>query len=92
MLVDTPPVVPVADLRALSRWVDGILLVIAAHSTPRALVDEALSALDPEKVVGIVYNGDDQPLSLRYRYYYNYGQDAPKPGFWASLLGNGIRR
>jgi capsular exopolysaccharide synthesis family protein len=88
VLVDTPPVVPVADVRALSQWVDGIFLVVTAHYTPRELVDEALSALDPEKVVGIVFNGDDQPLSRRYRYYYNYAAaPAPKPGFWASILG-----
>jgi len=92
VLVDTPPVVPVADLRALSQWVDGIFLVVSAHYTPRALVDEALSALDPEKVVGIVYNGDDQPLSRQYRAYYSYGEPAPRPGFWASLLSAGGRR
>ncbi len=86
VLIDTPPVVPVADLRALSQWVDGFYLVVAAHRTPRALLDEALSAMDPEKVLGIIYNGDDLPLSRRYRYYYSYGEREPKPGFWASLL------
>jgi capsular exopolysaccharide synthesis family protein len=88
VLVDTPPVVPVADLRALSQWVDGILLVVSAHHTPRALLDEALSAMDPAKVVGIVYNGDDLPLSRRYRSYYSYGQPAPRAGFWARMLGS----
>ena len=89
VLVDTPPVVPVADVRALSQWVDGIFLVVTAHYTPRELMDEALSAMDPEKVVGIVFNGDDQPLSRRYRYYYDYGAvPAAKPGFWASILGS----
>jgi receptor protein-tyrosine kinase/non-specific protein-tyrosine kinase len=92
VIVDTPPVVPVADLRALSQWVDGILLVVSAHYTPRPLFDEALSALDPEKVVGIVYNGDDLPLSRRYRNYYSYGEPEPRAGFWASLLGLGGRR
>jgi len=92
VLVDTPPVVPVADARALSQWVDGFFLVVAAHYTPRALLDDALSAMDPEKVVGIVYNGDDQPLSRRYRDYYSYGEPAPRRGFWASLLGAGRRR
>jgi capsular exopolysaccharide synthesis family protein len=92
VLVDTPPVVPVADARALSQWVDGFFLVVAAHYTPRALLDDALSAMDPEKVVGLVYNGDDLPLSRQYRSYYGYGESAPKPGFWASLVGGGRRR
>ena len=43
--------------------------------------------MDPEKVLGLVYNGDDLPLSRRHRYYYSYGESAPKPGFFASLLG-----
>jgi len=91
VLVDTPPVVPVADLRAISDWVDGIFLVVSAHVTPRGLLDEALSAMDPDKVVGIVYNGDDLPLSGGYRSYYSYGEPSPKSGLWASLLGTGNR-
>jgi capsular exopolysaccharide synthesis family protein len=63
VLVDTPPVVPVADLRVISEWVDGIFLVVSAHVTPRGLLDEALSAMDPDKFVGIIYNGDELPLS-----------------------------
>jgi protein-tyrosine kinase len=91
ILVDTPPVVPVADMRVLGEWVDGFFLVVSAHRTPRALLDEALSAMDPDKVLGIVYNGDDRPLSRRYRYYYSYGQPEA-PGFFASILGAGNRR
>jgi capsular exopolysaccharide synthesis family protein len=89
VLVDTPPVVPVADLRAISDWVDGVFLVVSAHSTPRGLLDEALSALNADKVVGIIYNGDDLPMSRSYRSYYSYGQPSPKQGPLSSLLGNG---
>lgn len=91
VLLDTPPVVPVADLRAISEWVDGIYLVVSAHITPRGLLDEALSAMDPDKVVGIVYNGDDLPLSRRHRSYYSYGEPVAKPGLWSSVLGAGRR-
>jgi protein-tyrosine kinase len=91
VLVDTPPVVPVADTRALSQWVDGFILVVSAHQTPRPLLDEALSAMDPEKVLGIVYNGDDLPASRKYRYYYSYGTPA-RPSLLASLLPDGARR
>lgn len=87
VLLDTPPVVPVADLRALSDWVDGIFLVVSAHVTPRGLLDEALSSMDADKVVGIVYNGDDLPLSGQYRSYYSYGEPGSAPRRAPSILG-----
>lgn len=86
VLVDTPPVVPVADLLALSDWVDGIFLVVSAHGTPRGLLDEALSSMDPKKVVGIIYNGDDLPLSNRHRAYYSYGEPGSAPRREPSIL------
>jgi capsular exopolysaccharide synthesis family protein len=74
VVVDTPPVVPVTDCMALAKWVDGFVLVVAAHRTPRKLVEEALNLIGPKKLLGIVFNGDDGPLwgSNRYdRYYRN---------------------
>jgi capsular exopolysaccharide synthesis family protein len=88
VLVDTPPVVPVADLLALSDWVDGIFLVVSAHGTPRGLLDEALSSMDPAKVVGIIYNGDDLPLLNRHRAYYSYGERGSAPGRSPSILAS----
>ena len=85
VLVDTPPVIPVADVRALSQWVDGVILVVTAHRTPRELVFEALSAMEPEKLVGLVFNGDDQPLTRRYRAYYGYGEPAAGSGWRGAL-------
>jgi len=73
VLIDTPPVVPLADSRVLGRWVDGFILVVAAHKTPRRLLGEALNLLDPAKVIGVVFNGDDRPLSSYYSYYGHYG-------------------
>lgn len=69
VLVDTPPVAPLADCRLLGRWVDGFILVVAANKTPRKLLGEALRMLDSEKVLGTVFNGDAQPLSPYYGYY-----------------------
>ena len=70
VLIDTPPVVPLADSRLLERWVDGFIVVVAAHKTPRKLLSEALNLLDPAKVLGVVFNGDDRPLAPYYGYYH----------------------
>jgi Mrp family chromosome partitioning ATPase len=73
VILDTPPAVALPDARALAHHVDGFLLVVRAGATPRRLVGEALEALGPEKVIGLVWNGDERPLAGyygRYRSYY----------------------
>jgi capsular exopolysaccharide synthesis family protein len=73
VIVDTPPVVALPDARALSTLVDGFLLVVRAGVTPRSLLAEALEALERDKVLGLVFNGDDRPFDGyygRYRSYY----------------------
>lgn len=69
VIVDTPPLVPVPDATLLREVVDGYLVVVAAHRTPRKLVGEALNLLAPESVLGLVFNRDDQPL---FGYYSRY--------------------
>jgi Mrp family chromosome partitioning ATPase len=66
IVMDTPPLAPVQDCRVVARWVDGIVLVVAADRTPRALLEAALDALEPDKVLGIVFNGYDHLFSGRH--------------------------
>ncbi len=74
IVVDTPPVIPVPDCRVIARWVEGFLVIVAAHQTPKKLLEETLNALEPNKVLGLVYNRDDFPLANYYGYSYAYGQ------------------
>ena len=89
IVVDTPPVIPVPDCRLIARWVDGLLMVVAAHRTPRRLVEEGLGLFEPARVLGLVFNGDRRASSGYYGYY-AYGRaqhprgrpraGAPEPG------------
>lgn len=72
IVVDVPPLAHVLDSRVLARWVDGYLLVVACDRTPRKLLEEALNVMEPEKVLGLVFNGDVWPVSDSY-YQYSYG-------------------
>ena len=72
VLIDTPPLLPFPDSRILARLVDGYLVIVAAHRTPRKLLTDGLALLDPAKVIGVVFNGDDQHRSSHYGYYYDY--------------------
>lgn len=75
VVLDTSPLLIVPDSRILENWVDGFVLVVAAHRTPCRLVGEALSLLDPAKVIGVVLNRDDRS-SARYG---TYGYRLPTP-------------
>jgi polysaccharide biosynthesis transport protein len=68
ILLDTPPLV-VPDFRLITDLVDGVVVVVAAHRTPRKLLEDALSQMNPANLMGIVFNGDDQRLSGYYGYY-----------------------
>src|SRR5262249_57038247 len=70
IVLDTPPLAPVQDCRVVARWVDGIVLVVAADHTPRALLEAALDSLDPSKLLGLVFNGYDHLFSGRYASHY----------------------
>lgn len=84
VVMDTPPLLPFPDCQVLSRWIDRFLLIVAAHRTRRKLTTEALSQLDPARLIGIVFNGDDQPRSSYYGYgdYYDTGNRDRRRGWW----------
>jgi protein-tyrosine kinase len=82
IIVDTPPLVAVPDCRVLANVVDGFLVVVTAHRTPKRLLDEALNVLEPAKVIGLVYNGDERPLSGYYRREYGAGESGNGQRKW----------
>ena len=94
VIIDTPPAVPMPDCRLIERWVDGFFVVVAAHKTPKKLVAETLNVLDPAKVLGVIFNGDDEPTSSYYGYYGSYYTartgDSRVP-WWRRLFHNGRR-
>jgi len=75
IIVDTPPVLAVADAVALGPLVDGVLLVVEAGSTDRHAVEQALNQLTGAgaRVVGAVLN-DSRGEVERYggNDYYDY--------------------
>jgi capsular exopolysaccharide synthesis family protein len=79
VVIDTPPVVPCPDYRLLEKAVDGTILVVAAHKTPRGLVDAALSLLDPARVLGLVFNGDSGRGTRYQDHYYSAPAEKRRP-------------
>jgi capsular exopolysaccharide synthesis family protein len=96
VIVDTPPFVPAPDCRVIAKWVDGFLLVVAAHKTSRKMFEAVLDVIDPAQLIGVVFNGsDDRPLSKYYGRYASVGaaRNADGPRWWRRLIApNGNRR
>jgi capsular exopolysaccharide synthesis family protein len=66
VILDTPPVLPLADVAVLAPLVDGALMVVRAGVTPRPAIENALRAFDSSRLLGIVLN--DSGLEQDYRY------------------------
>jgi Mrp family chromosome partitioning ATPase len=78
VVLDTPPFVPVPDGRLVTKCVDGFVIVVAAHRTPRSALAETLNLIEPAKVVGLVFNGH----AAGHRDYYRSNTDPPRGSRW----------
>ena len=75
IVLDTPPLVPFPDCRLIASLADGFLVVVTAHKTPQRLVEEAITDVDPARIVGLVFNNDNSPVQ-GYSYHNSNGQSA----------------
>lgn len=79
IIVDSPPLGVLSDAQLLARFVDGVLLVVAAGSTPYTLVQRAIAELGPERILGVVLNQADERLIPNADHYYrHYTSDAAR--------------
>jgi protein-tyrosine kinase len=56
ILIDMPPVAPLADVAIALPMVDGVLMIVRAGVTPKPAIEQALAGLDASKVLGLVLN------------------------------------
>ena len=56
ILLDLPAVTPLADVGTVAPLVDGAVMVVRAGATQRPALDQALAALEENKVIGLVLN------------------------------------
>lgn len=71
VVVDCPPVLPVADSVILQDRLDGFLLVVRSRTSPRDAVKRAASTLKPDRIQGILFN-DSREALRSYDKYYSY--------------------
>jgi succinoglycan biosynthesis transport protein ExoP len=82
VVVDSPPLLNLADSRILSTLVDGVILVVGGGITPRDLVHRAfLSAVDAgSHVLGAAINFTDTRTGYYSSYYQQEGHREPPEG------------
>jgi succinoglycan biosynthesis transport protein ExoP len=89
VLIDCPPVLPVADSLAIGQLADGVIMIAAAGQTRISHLRDALRRLERVRasVIGVVLNG----VVVRSHQYQYYGvrtaPDGPAPGADGSGLG-----
>lgn len=72
IILDSAPLIPVADSSFLADLVDGVLMVVRAGVTPSATAQRACQELQGRTVVGVVLNAVD-PEQAYGAYYSSYG-------------------
>jgi capsular exopolysaccharide synthesis family protein len=91
VVIDTPPVLSVADARILGTVADGVILVVKSGSTPRNAVLHTRLLLEGinVRIIGILLNKVDITAGHYPRYYYYYrgygtGKQSSARTYWWS--------
>jgi capsular exopolysaccharide synthesis family protein len=75
IIIDTPPLFPLADTTFWMKMSDGVLVVVREGVTERKLLQRAVDTLDRATLLGMVVNSCSTGGEHKY-YYSRYGQDA----------------
>jgi capsular exopolysaccharide synthesis family protein len=74
VVVDSPPVLGLADAPLLASLCDTVLMVVKADATPSKLVLESIQRIGRERICGVIMNSVRSLKSSQYYYrYYHSG-------------------
>jgi Mrp family chromosome partitioning ATPase len=71
IVIDSPPLVPLADAHVWEKLADATLLVVREGKTPKKMLEKSLETLDRAKLIGAVLNEASLPQHRYYHYYSN---------------------
>jgi capsular exopolysaccharide synthesis family protein len=75
IVIDSPPLNPLADSRVLGSLSDGVMVVVRERFTQVEMLNQAIEAIEPKKLLGLVMNDTTVSESRYFPAYYQY---APK--------------
>jgi len=76
VIVDSPPVLPIADTNLLVPTCDAAMVVVRADKTPSSVVKECIARIGRERVCGIVMN---YARDVKAAHYYDHYENHPTP-------------
>jgi capsular exopolysaccharide synthesis family protein len=79
VIVDSPPLFPMADSGVWMNLVEGVLLVVRAGTTPKRVMQKTVESVEEGKLLGIVMNGATEGQEHHY-YYYNRDHSRTQQG------------
>jgi exopolysaccharide/PEP-CTERM locus tyrosine autokinase len=74
VILDTPPILPFAEVHSLSSLVDGVVFVVREGMAPLESIKEALGLLKDSNVLGVVYNDATIDVLDAHSRYYHYNK------------------
>ena len=75
IVIDSPPVLPLADTSIWMRLADAVLLITRPGVTPEQQLQRTIEAIEPQKLLGAVVNASAESTTSDYYYHY-----AGRPG------------
>jgi capsular exopolysaccharide synthesis family protein len=69
IIIDSPPVLPLADTSVWMRLADGILLTTRQGTTQRRQLQRGLEAVESKKLIGALVNSSKHAADSDYYYY-----------------------
>jgi len=78
IVIDSPPVLPLADASLWSRLADGMLLVTRPGVTEKKQLQRGLAALETKKLLGALVNGSTDAAHSDYYQHYTSPTSSPE--------------
>jgi capsular exopolysaccharide synthesis family protein len=86
VILDSPPLNPLADAQCVASVCDAVLLVVRWGITPRHELEHAIEVLDGHPLLGMVINMFDDPQDSKHYSYYENSKRVPARPFGAASV------
>jgi protein-tyrosine kinase len=87
VVIDSPPILPLADTTVWTRVADGVLLIVREGKTEKDALKRGLEALGRANIVGVVLNSCSNVDHSNY--YQRYGPHPTQAGTHGNAASNG---